>query len=158
GFSYSLKGDRVAAGQAYTEAVSLSQASGDIFTTILAMIGLGNIQEADNQLALAARTYRLVLEVASDQPIQIVYEAHLGLAHVLYEWSDWEGAEQHAKKSLQLARQYESVIDRFILCEVFLARLKLAQGDLAGASSILALASQSAHQRNFLYRLPDVAA
>ena len=35
--------------------------------------------------------------------------------------------EQHGLQALQLARQYESVIDRYILCEVFLARLKLAQ-------------------------------
>ncbi len=158
GFSYALKGERVSARRAYTEAVSLSRASGDVFTTILAMIGLGNIQEADNQLALAAQTYRQVLQVASDQPVQIVYEAHLGLGHVLYEWNDLAAAEQHGQQSLQLARQYESVIDRFILCEVFLARLRLAQGDVAGAAAMLAQASQSARQRNFVYRLPDVAA
>ena len=28
--------------------------------------------------------------------------------------------------------------DRFVSCEVFLARLKLAQGDVAGAAAILA--------------------
>ncbi|HEY6406692.1 MAG TPA: AAA family ATPase [Ktedonobacteraceae bacterium] len=51
-----MKGDRAAASRAYTEAIALSQAAGDIFTTILATIGLGNVQEADNQLSLAAET------------------------------------------------------------------------------------------------------
>ncbi|HYB02311.1 MAG TPA: LuxR C-terminal-related transcriptional regulator, partial [Ktedonobacteraceae bacterium] len=37
-------------------------------------------------------------------------------------------------------------------------RLKLAQGDVAGASALLAEAAQSARQQNFVYRLPEVAA
>jgi len=158
GFAYLLQGDRAAARRALTSAISLSQASGDIFTTILATIGLGNIQEADNQLSLAAETYRRVLQLAGDQPLQIIYEAHLGLARVLYEWNDLDEASQHGRQSLHLARQYDRVIDRFVLCEVFLARLKLAQGDVAGAAALLAQASQSARQQNFVYRIPEVAA
>jgi len=50
------------------------------------------------------------------------------------------------------------VIDRFIISEVFLARLKLAAGDVDGAADLLAQAGQSARQQNFVYRLPDVAA
>src|SRR5216683_1670524 len=158
GFAYFLQGDRAAARRAYTEAISLSQAAGDIFTTILATIGLGNVQEADNQLYPAAETYRRVLQLAGDQPLQIIYEAHLGLARVLYEWNDLDEASQHGRQSLHLARQYDRVIDRFVLCEVFLARLKLAQGDVAGAAALLAQASQSARQQNFVYRIPEVAA
>jgi len=158
GFAYFLQGDRAAARRAYTEAISLSQAAGDIFTTILATIGLGNVQEADNQLYPAAETYRRVLQLAGDQPLQIIYEAHLGLARVLYEWNDLDEASQHGRQSLHLARQYERVIDRFVTCEVFLARLKLAQGDAAGAAALLAEVGQSARQQNFVYRIPEVAA
>ncbi len=158
GTAYLFQGDRAPARRAYTEAIALSQAAGDIFTTILATIGLGNVQEAENQLFLAAETYRRVLQLAGDQPLQIVYEAHLGLARICYEWNDLEAAEQYARQSLHLARQYESVIDRFVLCEVLLARLKLARGEVAGAAALLAEASQSARQRNFVYRLPEVAA
>ena len=158
GYAYFLQGDRAAARQALTEAIALSQASGNIFTTILATIGLGNVQEAENQLDPAAETYRHVLLLAGDQPLQIIYEAHLGLARVLYEWNDLEAAEQHGRQSLHLARQYDRVIDRFIVCEVFLARLKLAQGDVAGAAAILAQAGASARRQNFVYRIPEVAA
>ena len=158
GSAYLFQGDRAAARGAYTEAISLSQASRDIFTTILATIGLGLVQEADNQLSLAAETYQHVLQLAGDQPLQIIYEAHLGLARVLYEWNDLDAALAHGRQSLQLARQYERVIDRFVLCEVFLARLKLAQGDTAGAAALLAEAGQSARQKNFVYRIPEVAA
>ncbi len=158
GFAYLLQGDRAAGRRALTEATSLSQTSGAIFTTILATIGLGNVEEVENHLHLAAETYRRVLHLAGDQPLQIIGEAHLGLARVLYEWNDLDAAEQHGRQGLQLARQYETFIDRFVVCEVFLARLKLAQGDVAGAAAILAQADQSARQQNFVYRIPEVAA
>jgi LuxR family maltose regulon positive regulatory protein len=158
GFAYFLQGDRASARQAYTEAISLSQESGDIFTTILATIGLGSIQEVETQLHLAAQTYRHVLQSAGDQPLQIIYEGHLGLGRVLYEWNDLDTAEMYGRQSLHLARQYESGIDRFIVCEVFLARVKLAQGDVAAAAAILAQAHQSARQQNFIHRIPEIAA
>ena len=158
GYAYILQGDRAAARLAFTESISLSQASGAMFTAILATIGLGNVQEADNQLYQAAETYRRVLQWAGDRPQQIIHEAHLGLARVLYEWNDLDAAGQHAEQSLQLARQYEQIIDRFIMCEVFLARLKLAQGDVDSAAAILAKADQSVRQHNFVHRMPEVAA
>jgi len=158
GVAYMFQGDRVAADRAYTESISLSQASGATFTTILATIGLGNVQEADNQLYQAAETYRHILQLTGDQPLQIIGEVHLGLARILYEWNDLDGAEQHGQQSLQLEQQYDKVIDRFIICEVFLARLKLAQGDVASAATVLAQADQSARSQNFMYRIPEVAA
>jgi len=158
GYAYLFQGDRGAARQAFTEAITLSQSAGGLFNTILATIGLGNVQEVENQLYLAEETYRRVLKWVGDQPQQIIHEAHLGLARILYEWNDLEAAEQHGRQSLHLARQYETVIDRFIVSEVFLARLKLAQGDVAGAAAILAQANQSARQRNFVHRIPEVAA
>jgi LuxR family maltose regulon positive regulatory protein len=45
-----------------------------------------------------------------------------------------------------------------IRCEVFLARLKLAQGDVAGAAAMLAETEQSVHQNNYVHRMPEVAA
>lgn len=158
GHAHLLQGDRAAAGRAFTAAIALSQAAGDTFTTILAMGGLGQVQEAETQLHPAAETYRRVLHLAGDQPLQIISGAHLGLARVLYEWNDLAAAERHGRQSLQLARQYDRVIDRFIVSEVFLARLKLAQGDAVGASALLAQTSRSAHQQNFAHRLPEVAA
>ena len=158
GCAYLFQGDRAAARRPLTEAIALSQAAGDIFTIILATIGLGLVQEAENQLYQAAETYRRVLQLAGDQPLQIIYEAHLGLARVLYEWNDLDAAEQHGRQSLHLARQYDRVIDRFVLCEVFLARLQLARGDVAGAATLLAATAQSARQQNFVHRMPEVAA
>ena len=73
----------------------------------MATISLGQIQELENQLYLAAETYRRVLQLAGDHPQPIASEAHLGLARIFYEWNDLDAAEQHGQQSLQLARQYD---------------------------------------------------
>ena len=54
--------------------------------------------------------------------------------------------------------QYDRVIDRFIIFEVLLARLKLAQGDVDGAATMLAQADRSVRQHNFVQRMAEVAA
>jgi ATP/maltotriose-dependent transcriptional regulator MalT len=157
GFAYQLQGDRAAARQAYTEVISIGKASGNVVFTLLATIGLGTLQEADNQLSLAAETYGRVLQLFGDQPLPFASEAYFGLARVFYEWNDLDAAQQHAQQSIELARKIENT-DRVIASEAFLARLKLAHGDAAGAAAILVKASQSARQHNFVYRIPEVAA
>ncbi len=140
------------------EAITMSQAHGDVFTYLLATIGIGKILEAETQLYRAAETYQHILNLTAEQPLQIINEAHLGLARIRYEWNELDVAERHGRQSLDLARQYDSVIDRFVIAEVFLARLKLAQGDMSSAAAILAQANQTAREKHFTYRLPEIAA
>jgi LuxR family maltose regulon positive regulatory protein len=158
GFACLLQGDRAAAGRAFTEALSISQESGDTHATIVAITGLGQVQELANHLNLAADSYRRVLQLAGDLPQPVVSEAHLGLARIFHEWNDLDAAEQYGQQSLELARLFDKAIDRFVICEVFLARLKLARGDVAGAASMLSQTEQTARQKNFTLRLPEIAA
>jgi len=157
-FAFHLLGDRAAAIRSYSEAIAISQASGDVFSTLLATSGLGQVQELENQLYKAAETYRSVLPLFGDHPLPAAAEVYLGLARICYEWNDLESADRHGQLSLQLAGQYDRVIDRFIISEVFLARLKLARGDVDGASALLAQAEGSARRQNFVLRIPDIAA
>lgn len=158
GVAYLLVGERAAARQSLVEGIALSQAADDQFILILATLGLGNVQEADIELPAAAATYRHVVQLAGEQPQQIIHEAHLGLARICYEWNDLPAAERHARQSLTLARQYDRVIDRYIMCEVFLARLQLARGEVAEAAASLAATDAAARRQNFVLRLPEVAA
>jgi LuxR family transcriptional regulator, maltose regulon positive regulatory protein len=157
GYAYQLQGDRAAARGAYTEVIALSQASGNIMVTIAATTCLGQVQEAENQLSLAAESYRRVLQLAGDPPWPAACEAYLDLARVCYQWNDLDAAEQHGQQSFQLAMQMESV-DTPAACGVLLARLKLAQGDVASATALLAKAEQFVRQHHFMHWMPEVAA
>jgi len=157
GYAYELQGDRDKASRAYNEVISNSQASGNFMFTIAATTSLGYIQEAENQLYLAAETHRRALQLAGDPPLPFACASYLGLARVLYEWNDLDVALQHGQQSAQLATQIEGV-DAPATCGVFLARLKHAQGDVAGAVALLAKADQFVREHNFMHRLPEVAA
>jgi LuxR family maltose regulon positive regulatory protein len=157
GYAYQLQGDRAAASQAYTEVIATATSFGDSIYTIAATISLGQLQEADNQLSLATRTYRRVLQLAGDPPDPIACEAYLGLARIAYQWNDLGAAQQQGQQCLQLTRQMESV-DTFASCGVFLARLRLAQGDLPGAIAVLDEAEAFVRQHNFGHQMPEIAA
>jgi LuxR family maltose regulon positive regulatory protein len=158
GYAYHVQGDRAAARQAYTEAMTVGQASGNIIFTASAIVGLGSLQEAENQLHLAAESYRRALHLFGDQPLPtIAGEAHQGLARVYYAWNDLDAAERHGLTSVQLVQQTETN-NSYAAYEVFIARLKLAQGDLAGAAAILAHAEQFVSQHHLVHRMPEVAA
>jgi LuxR family maltose regulon positive regulatory protein len=157
GIAYHLQGDRAAAGEAYAEAISSSQASGNTIINIAATIGLGQVQESENQLYQAAETYQRALELAGEPLQPNAGEAHLGLARIHYEWNDLEAAQEHGQQSFQLAQQMESV-HTFADCGVFLARLKLAQGDVMSATAMLEKAEQFVRQHKFTRLAPKIAA
>ena len=157
GFAYFAQGNITEAGRAYTEALSLGQASEDIINILLASIRLGQIQETVNQYTLAAETYRRVLQRIDDYSPPSAPLAYLGLARICYERNDLNAAEQYGEQSLQLARQYDQVHDRLIQSELFLVRLHLARKDAVGAAHTLSQAEQTARQK-FNVDLPDVAA
>jgi LuxR family transcriptional regulator, maltose regulon positive regulatory protein len=156
GYAYQLQGDRAAASQAYTEVIATGKSFGDSIYSLAATINLGQLQEADNQLSLATETYQRVLQLAGDPPQLMACEAHLGLARIFYEWNDLEAAGQHGQQCAQLARQI--IVDTFAAYGVFVARLKLAQGDVSGASAVLDEAEAFVRRHSFVFRMPDVAA
>jgi LuxR family transcriptional regulator, maltose regulon positive regulatory protein len=157
GHAHQLQGDRAAASQAYTEVSVLSKSFPNSIYAIAATLSLAQVQEADNQLAVATRTYRRVLPLVGDPPRGLAAEAHLGLARISYEWNDLDAAQEHGQQCLQLTRQGESV-DTFASYAVFLARLRLARSDVPGAVAILHEAEEFLRQHNFVFRMADVAA
>ncbi|KEQ25692.1 LuxR C-terminal-related transcriptional regulator [Paenibacillus tyrfis] len=157
GYAYQLRGDRAAASQAYTEALSISRTIGHLMITMMATLGLGYIQEADNQLYTAAETYWHALQLAGDPPLPVACEAHLGLARIFYEWNDLETAMHHGQQAVQLAQQLQHT-DRVVAVEVVLARLKLARGEVTEAAASLAKADHIARRQNFVKQTPHIAA
>jgi len=156
GYARQLQGDRAAARDAYTAALTASRKIGHFIITLLASLGLGRIQEGDNQLDVAAAAYDHVLQLAGDPALPVACEAHLGLARIRYERNDLEGAQQHAQQAAHLAQQLEAT-DRLAACTLFAARLRLAGGDLDGAAALAAEAADTVRRHQFTQRTPDVA-
>ena len=89
--------ERAAAGKAYQEAVIISQKIGHITINMMATLGLGMIQEAENQLYVAAETYRRVLDLAGDPPLPAMRSTS-GPSPNMREWNDLDAAEQHGRR------------------------------------------------------------
>jgi LuxR family transcriptional regulator, maltose regulon positive regulatory protein len=157
GYAYQLQGDRAAASQAYRETIANSQASGNIMTEIAATTCLGQIQETENQSHQAAESFQRILQLVGDPPWPAACEACVGLARIHYQWNDLHTAEQYGQQGLALARQLENV-DTPAACDVLLARVKLAQGDAAGALAKLAEAEQFVQQRHFEHWVGEITA
>jgi LuxR family maltose regulon positive regulatory protein len=157
GYAYQVQGDRAAAGQAYAETIAHSQKSGNIMTEIAATTCLGQIQETENKTHQAAKTFQRILQLVGDPPWPAACEACVGLARIHYQWNDLETAEQFGQQGLALARQLENV-DTPAACGVLLARVKLAQGDTAGARARLAEAEQFVRQHHFDHWVGEITA
>lgn len=155
--AYQFQGERAAARDAYQEALAMSEASDNYFVNVLATTGLGIVQESDNQLYQAAEMYQRVLDVVGDPNQPITCAAYLGLARIHYEWNELDDAYEQGQRGIRLAQQIES-IDSAAGGEIFLARLKLAQGDMAGAATVLDAVEQVIRQRDFVRQVPVAAA
>ena len=157
GFAYYFKGDWAAAYQAYSDALSLAQAAGDITNSLLASIRLGQMQELRNQLRLAAETFQGVLQHIGEYSPPNSPVAYNGLAWIYYEWNDLDAAEHIGLLGLQMAQRYDQVIDRVILNALLVGYIRLAKGDIPGAESYLSLAEESVRLKKHDLRLPDIA-
>ncbi|WP_178019599.1 LuxR C-terminal-related transcriptional regulator [uncultured Paenibacillus sp.] len=155
GVAYQRQGDRAAARRAYTEALSSSKRMGHLIITLMATLGTGQIQEFDNQLNLAVRTYKQVIELAGEPPLPAACEAFLGMARIFYEWNDLEAAEQHLGQSILLARQIENT-DRLSDSELFAVKLKLARQDISAAEALLTKARHEVQERSFTHLMGEV--
>ncbi len=155
GLAYQFQGNRSAAYEAFHDAISASERTGNVHVTVLATSSLGKLQESDNHLHRAAETYRRVLQLVGHPPGRIACEAFGGLSRISYEWNDPEMALEYGQESVQLARQLE--IASFVSSELFLARLYLARSDVVGAKALVTNTEQTVRQRNFWHRLPEVA-
>ena len=146
GVAHQFSGDRVAAKRVYSEVVPMAESCGNRMFTIVACIALGHLQEDDNHLHLAARTYGRALQVLGDQPHLVACEVHLGLARIHYQWNDLDAASIHAEKSSRLAALLEC--DSALGADTLRAQILLARAETDAALALLTQASTAAQTRN----------
>jgi LuxR family transcriptional regulator, maltose regulon positive regulatory protein len=146
GVAHQFSGDRLAAKHVYGEVVEMADACGNRMIAVVASIALGHLQENDNHLHLAARTYGRALQKLGDQPHSVACEVHLGLARIQYEWNDLVAAAAHAEKSSRLAAVLEC--DAGLGADVLLAQILLSRAETDAALNLLTKASAAAQTRN----------
>lgn len=157
GLGHQQSGEHEIARQIYMDIVSIGEATGNIMMLLAVLTNLGQLQEEDNQLHQAQVSYQRVLALVGEPPWPMACEACLGLARIQYAWNDLEQAEYFGQQGYELGRQIENV-NTPIKAGILLARVRIARGDLNGATSILAESEQLIAQRGFADKLPEIRA
>jgi LuxR family maltose regulon positive regulatory protein len=102
------------------------------------------------QLHLAVATFGRAFQIAmarGESPTLFVGLAHAGMAEVLYEWNDLDGAMRHAKKGIELGERRQSVdVLQAGYSYIPLAQLYQARGDRKKALQLLRKAEQYAQR------------
>jgi len=156
GMAHLFAGERAEARRILQEVLSASRSCNAVNFQIISTLGLGEIQEKDRQLFMAAGTFQNVIRISGEHPQPNICVAYQGLARIHFEWNDLENAWAFAERGLLLALQYDSSIDMFVACEVLLARLETALGNLESAGERLDKAKQTVLQNRFPHRLPEI--
>jgi LuxR family maltose regulon positive regulatory protein len=150
GTSYRLSGDIVGASQIFSEAMTLSQAAGNIFITLFALRQLGQQQAIQGQLRYAASVYQQALDLVAERQIQtlpVVGMAYVGMGELLYEWNELDEATRQLMQGIEHG-QRGGMSEILLSGYMTLAQVKQAQGDPHGAMQMSQRAIYVARQTN----------
>jgi LuxR family maltose regulon positive regulatory protein len=131
-----VMGDLTSARRHLNSSIRAGQAAGNYFAALGAFSRLAELDTIQGQLHQAAKTYRqaiqLGIEWGGGKPMPGTGRAHVGLAQVLYEWNDLDGADECLTEGIRLSElcgEQEVVMEGSLT----LARLRQAQG-MTGAA------------------------
>jgi LuxR family maltose regulon positive regulatory protein len=152
GAAYSWCGNVVEAIRTFDEASVISQATGNMLVTLIAMWNLAQLYEEQGYLHQAADVYRQALALVDQQTeadkqslLSFIGRLHIGLAELLYQWNDFETAMQRVLEGIKLGEQ-EQESSTLACGYLVLARLKQTQGDDDGLLAALQKARQFAQR------------
>ncbi len=157
GYYYYWQNNWSEANRAYTEALSLARAAGDIPNSMLASIRLGQLQKDQNQIHLAIETLQSALQLLDGYSDPNAVVAYLGLTEIFYLQNNLDTAQRYAEQGMQLAHQYDQVIDRIIMSQLHLTIIDIARREFASAAQRVAQAEHISRQKNYTMRLPNIA-
>lgn len=109
GQAYRVAGDLEQASGAFSEAIAINRAVGNMRLVLVALCQLAHLQMLRGQLHQAARAFRQVLQVAQEQEESasavVVGLSHAGLSAILLEWNALDEAAEHAAAAAALGKQ-----------------------------------------------------
>ena len=144
GIAYLWNGDLAAGAAALTEASRISQAAGNRYVACMAIYELAQSQARQGHLHQADQSYQRGLDVGTAQggPQAATGPTYVGRGDLLREWNHLEEAASSLHEGIAQCEQTGNTPILLQGC-VTLARVKQAQGDAAGADTLL---QQIAHR------------
>ncbi|MBN9390932.1 MAG: helix-turn-helix transcriptional regulator [Chloroflexi bacterium] len=144
GLSYWTNGDLEAGYHSYAEGRARLQLAGHLADTMGCTIALADIRITQGRLHDAMTTYELALQLATRQGMDVLRgtaDMYVGMSELYFEHNDLIGATQYLHRSRELS-EIASLPQYPYRWRVAFARIKLAEGDGAGALELLHEAEQ----------------
>ena len=135
GVAQMFRGERVQASAAFSEVISAGLSSGNVMFAAVASTALAGIQATDYQLHSAAATYREVIKMIGDPTHVLGFEAHLGLAKIIYDWNALDEADSLALLCSELVVLAKSKSE--IGADLLRARLLSARNEHEAAEALV---------------------
>ena len=139
GLAHWAQGDLDVAHRWYTEALPNLRKAGNLSDALGLSLALADILIVQGRLGEAMSIYLRGLEVAAGQAPLVLRGAadmHVGMSELLRERNDLDAARQHLQTSSELG-EHASLPQNAYRSRVALARIRQAEGDLAGAEDLL---------------------
>ena len=133
------QGDLDAAHHRYAEALPRLEQAGHLSDALGLSLALADILIAQGRLGEAMSTYGRGLKVAAGQAPLVLRgtaDMHVGMSELLREHNDLEAALRHLQISTELG-EHAGLPQNAYRSRVALARIRQAEGDLAGAEDLL---------------------
>ncbi len=155
GVALMFRGERVEASSAFSDVISAGLSSGNLMFAAVASTALAGIQATDYQLHLAAATYREVIRMIGDPTHVLGFEAHLGLAKILYDWNALAEAESLSLMCRELVVLANSKSE--IGADLLRARLLSARNEHKEAEVLVDRASERTKAGQLTDRMREAA-
>jgi LuxR family maltose regulon positive regulatory protein len=139
GVAQMFRGERALASAAFSAVIDAGVSSGNVMFSAVAATALAGIQAEDYQLHAAAATYREAIKMIGDPSHVLGFEAHLGLANIVYDWNALDEADALAVQCKELVDLAKSRSE--IGAELLQARLLSARGEYLQADALLVRAT-----------------
>jgi len=132
------QGDLDAAHRRYTDAIGSLEKAGHLSDVLGLSLALADVSIAQGRLGEAMATYRQGLRVAAGQSPLVLRGAadmHVGMSELLREHNELDAAEEHLSIAADLG-EHAGLPQNPYRLRAALARIRQAQGDLAGAEDL----------------------
>lgn len=139
GLAYWANGDLEAAHQSYAQCMALVQRAGHLSDAIGCSLALADIRISQGRLREVMSIYERGLQLATKQGALLLRGAadmHVGMSELHLERDDVDAATQHLLRSKELGELAGLPQNRY-RSRVAMARIRKAEGDLAGALDLL---------------------